>query len=159
MCSASRVRSQTGRSGTASPIMLFADEGHCELAEERSLPVVAVRQHQDLPIVADLEELLGTSMHRADDDPGRSDHIVLGPQPQLDQPGLAGVFRSEGQQDRSGQASWPAEWRAGRPGREIRPRRGTADGPSGPALMAYVFAAVMANATAAGPLGRTSSRL
>ena len=74
MCSASRVRSQTARSGIAESHHLFAGHRHGELAEERSLPVVAIRQHQDLAIVAYLEELLGTPMHRAHDDPGRGDH-------------------------------------------------------------------------------------
>jgi hypothetical protein len=58
---------------------LFADEGDCELAEERSLPVVTVCQHQDLPVVADLEELLRAPMHCTDHDPGCGDPVAIGP--------------------------------------------------------------------------------
>jgi len=60
---------------------LLTRHRHGQLAEKGSLPVVAIRQHQDLPVVADLEQLLGASMHSAYDDPGRGDHVVLGPQP------------------------------------------------------------------------------
>ena len=81
---------------------VFAGEGDCELAEEGSLPVVPVCQHQDLLVVADLEELLRASMHCADHDPSRGDHIVLGPQPELNETGLTGVFRAQVEQDGSG---------------------------------------------------------
>jgi hypothetical protein len=63
------------------PHHLLADESDGELAKERSLPVMAIRQHQDLPVVADLEEFFGASVHRAHHDAGRGDHVVLGPQP------------------------------------------------------------------------------
>ena len=54
---------------------LFADEGDCELAGKRGLPVVTICQHQDLQVIADLEELLGASMHRSDHDPSSGDDV------------------------------------------------------------------------------------
>ncbi len=42
-------------------------EHHAELVGEGREPVVPVGQHDDLPVVADLEELLGAAVHVADD--------------------------------------------------------------------------------------------
>ena len=63
------------------------------------MPVVPVGEHQDLPIVADLEELLRAAVHGPDDDLGPGGHAILGPQPQFDQSRLAGMLRSEVEQD------------------------------------------------------------
>ena len=60
---------------------LLAGHGYGQLAEERGLPVVAIRQHQDLPVIAYLEQLLGPSMHRTHDDAGGGNHVALSPQP------------------------------------------------------------------------------
>ena len=42
-----------------------------ELVGEGGQPVVPVREHERLPVVADLEQLLRTAVHRADDRAGR----------------------------------------------------------------------------------------
>ena len=42
-------------------------EAHADLAAERRKPVVTVRQHEDLPVVAHLEQLLRTAVHVPDD--------------------------------------------------------------------------------------------
>ena len=45
----------------------FDGEHHAELVGERGQPVVPVGQHDDLPVVAHLEQLLGAAVHVADD--------------------------------------------------------------------------------------------
>jgi hypothetical protein len=45
----------------------FDGEHHPELVGERGQPVVPVGQHDDLPVVAHLEQLLGPAVHVADD--------------------------------------------------------------------------------------------
>ena len=42
-------------------------EHHAELVGERGQPVVPVGQHDDLPVVAHLEQLLRAAVHVADD--------------------------------------------------------------------------------------------
>jgi hypothetical protein len=61
---------------------LFTGHGHGQLAEEGSLPVVAIRQHQDLAVVADLEQLLRTAVHVADDRLAADDPLAVQGQPQ-----------------------------------------------------------------------------
>ena len=46
-------------------------EHHPELVAERREPVVAVGEHGDLAVVAHLEQLLGATVHVADDRLGR----------------------------------------------------------------------------------------
>ena len=70
VCSASSVRNQTARSGTTSPIILLTDQRDRQLAEEWGVPVVPIRQHQDLPVVPDLEQLLGAPVQRPHHDLG-----------------------------------------------------------------------------------------
>ena len=108
VCSASRVRSQTARSRHGEPHHAARRPGRCQLTGERGMPVVPVGQHQDLPVVADLEQLLGASMHCADHDLGPRDHPVLGPQPKLDQPGVAGMIRPQVEQDGPGRRLGPS---------------------------------------------------
>ena len=57
-------------------------EDHPELVAERRQPVVPVRQHGDLPVVAHLEELLGAPVHVADDRFGRDDPLTVEHHPQ-----------------------------------------------------------------------------
>ena len=45
----------------------FDRERDAEFVGERGQPVMPVRQHDDLAIVADLEQLLGAPVHVADD--------------------------------------------------------------------------------------------
>ena len=48
-----------------------------ELGGERGQPVVPVGQDGDLPVVADLEQLLGATVHVADDRLGRDDPLAV----------------------------------------------------------------------------------
>ncbi len=48
-----------------------------ELVGERRQPVVPVREDGDLPVVADLEELLGPAVHVADDRLGGDDALAV----------------------------------------------------------------------------------
>ena len=57
-------------------------EHDSELVGERTEPVVPVGQHDDLPVVADLEQLLGTAVHVADDRLARHDPFTVERQPQ-----------------------------------------------------------------------------
>ena len=50
---------------------------HAEFVAERREPVVPVGQHDDLAVVADLEKLLGSSVHVADDRVGRDDPLAV----------------------------------------------------------------------------------
>ena len=52
-------------------------EHDAELVGERRQPVVPVGQHDDLPVVADLEELLGAAVHVADDRARRDDPLAV----------------------------------------------------------------------------------
>ena len=56
---------------------LLDGEHHAELVGERRQPVVPVGQHDDLPVVADLEQLLGAAVHVADDRLGRDDPLAV----------------------------------------------------------------------------------
>ena len=57
-------------------------EHHAELGGERRQPVVPVGQHDDLAVVADLEQLLGAAVHVADDRLGRHDPLAVDDDPQ-----------------------------------------------------------------------------
>ena len=56
---------------------LLDPEDHAELVGERGEPVVPVREDEDLPVVADLEELLGAAVHVADDRLGPQDALPV----------------------------------------------------------------------------------
>ncbi|GAA4299592.1 hypothetical protein GCM10023178_04140 [Actinomadura luteofluorescens] len=55
----------------------FDSEDDAEFAGERRQPVVPVRQDDDLPEVADLEQLLRSPVHVADDGLGRRDAFAV----------------------------------------------------------------------------------
>ena len=57
-------------------------QDHAELVGEGGQPVVPVGQHDDLPVVADLEELLGAAVHVADDRLARRRSLAVEGQPQ-----------------------------------------------------------------------------
>ncbi len=57
-------------------------EDDAELVAERGQPVVPVRQHDDLPVVADLEQLLRAAVHVADDRLAVDDPLAVQGQPQ-----------------------------------------------------------------------------
>ena len=61
------------------PEQLLAGERDGELGREGRLPVVAVGQHQDLPVVADLEELLDPAVQRTHDHRRLGDDAVRPP--------------------------------------------------------------------------------
>ncbi len=50
---------------------------HAQLVRERGQPVVAVREHHDLPVVAGLEEFLRTAVHVADHRFGADDPLAV----------------------------------------------------------------------------------
>ena len=56
---------------------LLDREDDAELVAERAEPVVAVGEHDDLPVVADLEELLRATVHVADDRLGLHDALAV----------------------------------------------------------------------------------
>jgi hypothetical protein len=57
-------------------------ERDAELVAERGQPVVPVGEHEDLPVVAHLEQLLGAAVHVADDGLGLDDPLAVEPQAQ-----------------------------------------------------------------------------
>ncbi len=61
---------------------LLDAQDHAELARERREPVVPVREHDDLAVVADLEELLGAAVHVAHDRLGAHDPLAVDHDPQ-----------------------------------------------------------------------------
>ena len=94
-------------------------EDHAQLAGERAQPVMAVRQHDDLPVVPRLEQLFRTAVHVSDRRLGRGDpvpvqgqaepeHAVTGrvPESEIDQQPLrrgtsaASAHRRPGTRDR-----------------------------------------------------------
>lgn len=52
-------------------------EGDPEFGRERRQPVVPVREHEDLAVIAGLEELLGAAMQEPDSGIGPGDDVVL----------------------------------------------------------------------------------
>ena len=52
-------------------------EGDPEFGREGRQPVMPVREHEDLPVVAGLEELLGTAMEQADPCIGADNDVVV----------------------------------------------------------------------------------
>ena len=56
---------------------LLCGKHDAELVGEGGEPVVPVGQHDDLAVVADLEELLGAAVHVADDRLGRDDPLAV----------------------------------------------------------------------------------
>jgi hypothetical protein len=73
-----------------------------ELVAEGRQPVVPVGQHHQLPVVADLEQLLGAAVQEADDRLGGGDPAVLHGERHLQHPVRGGVVRPERQQGRPG---------------------------------------------------------
>ena len=69
-------------------------EHHAELGGERREPVVPVREHQDLPVVAHLEELLGPPVQVADHRLAADDPVAVERQPQPQRPVRGRVLRA-----------------------------------------------------------------
>ena len=70
-------------------------EDHAQLVGERGQPVVPVGQHDDLAVVADLEELLGAAVHVADDRLGLQDALAVEDEPQPQHAVRRGVLRAD----------------------------------------------------------------
>ena len=70
-------------------------EHDSELGGEGAEPVVPVGQHDDLPVVADLEELLDAAVHVADDRLARDDPLTVERQPQAQHTVGRGVLRTD----------------------------------------------------------------
>ena len=66
-----------------------------QLVAECRKPVVPVGQHDDLPVVADLEQLLGAAVHVADDRLGRDDALAVEHQPQPQHAVRRGMLRAD----------------------------------------------------------------
>ena len=66
-----------------------------QLVGERRQPVVAVGEHDDLPVVARLEELLGAAVHVADDRLGVLDALTVEDEPQPEHAVRGGVLRAD----------------------------------------------------------------
>jgi hypothetical protein len=66
-----------------------------ELGAERAEPVVPVRQHDDLAVVAHLEELLDAAMHVADDRLAMDDPFAVEREPQPQHAVGGGVLRTD----------------------------------------------------------------
>ena len=75
--SASIVRIHCARSGTSMPGEALDRDDPAQLVVERRQPVVAVHQHQDLPGVAVLGQLLGRAVHVADHRLGADDQLAV----------------------------------------------------------------------------------
>ena len=73
----------------------FDGEGDSEFGGEGREPVVPIREHKDLPVVARLEEFLGAAMQEADPGIGRSDDVIFEFQSQLKCAVLRGVEVTE----------------------------------------------------------------
>ena len=79
--------------------------GHAELVAEGAQPVVPVGQHEDLAVVAHLEELLGAAVHVADDRLGAEHPLAVEVEPEPEHPVRGRVLRADvehhvGAQDR-----------------------------------------------------------
>ena len=70
-------------------------EHHAELGGERREPVVPVGEHDDLPVVADLEQLLDAAVHVADDRLAVDDPLAVEGEPQPEHAVGGGVLRAD----------------------------------------------------------------
>ena len=66
-----------------------------QLVGERREPVVTVREHRDLAVVAHLEELLRAAVHVTDDRLGRDDALAVEDDPQAQHAVGRGVLRAD----------------------------------------------------------------
>ena len=64
----------------------FRGQHHAQLAGERAQPVVPVGQHDDLPVVPRLEQLLRAPVHVPDHRLRRHDPVAVQGQPEPQQP-------------------------------------------------------------------------
>ena len=93
--SASSVRVQTARSRDLHAEHPLDGHHHAQLVGERRQPVVAVGQHDDLPVVPGLEQLLRAAVHVADDRLGVLDPLAVQHQPQPQHAVRGGVLRAD----------------------------------------------------------------
>ena len=99
-----------------------------QLVGERREPVVPVGQHDDLPVVAHLEELLGAAVHVADDRLGGQDALAVEGEPQPQHPVRGGVLRADVEHHVLGGRGRARAADLGRPGAETD---GPLDRPTG----------------------------
>ena len=94
-----QLREQGARPGRAhrhlEPEQALDGKHNAQLGGERREPVVTVREHQQLPVVACLEQLLGPAVQEAHHRLAGDDALTLDAEPELQRAVRGGVVGSE----------------------------------------------------------------